>query len=82
MKALRMIACMLSVLLFSTSLFAADPITLNTVEQNRPKLKNMSKAQLSGLKLKTRGIKVNLTVTPYAQYRDKLVLVAIEGAPH
>lgn len=79
MKALRMIACMLSVLLFSTSLFAADPITLEYwVEQESPKVEEYVKSSIARFEAENPGIKVNLTVTPYAQYRDKL-LVAIEG---
>ncbi len=83
MKALRMIACMLSVLLFSTSLFAADPaITLEYwVEQESPKVEEYVKSSIVRFEAENPGHQSEFNRDPYAQYRDKL-LVAIEGAPY
>ena len=74
-----LVGCLLSVMLLSSPIWAANPITLEYwAEQESPKVEEYVKSSIAQFEQANPGVKVNLTVTPYAQYRDKL-LVAIEG---
>jgi ABC-type glycerol-3-phosphate transport system substrate-binding protein len=75
----RVVMLIVGVMLVSLSAGAADPITLEYwVQQESPKVEEYVKSSIAKFEAANPGITINLTVTPYAQYRDKL-LVAIEG---
>ncbi len=65
--------------LIASPVFAAGPVKIEYwVEQESPKVEQYVKGALASFEKANPGITVNLVVTPYAQYRDKL-LVSIEG---
>ena len=81
MKKVRISVCALCIMSFliSASMVSAEPVTLNYwADQESPKVEEYIKNSIAKFEKENPEIKINLTLIPYAQYRDKL-LISIEG---